>query len=94
MSRAWAKANPNMLRAFDIALEAGQEIADSSRSAVETALEALPARAGKVGKIVAATMALDYFPLGVDWRRLQRILNFMREYGFLKQELNIEHMLD
>lgn len=93
VSKAWARANPNTLKAFDIALEAGQDIADSNRSAVEEALEALPAGAGKVSNLVASTMALDYFPLGVSRIDLQRILDFMQEFGFLKQNFNIGQML-
>jgi hypothetical protein len=37
VTKAGAKANPNALKAFNIALQAGQEIADTDRRAVENA---------------------------------------------------------
>src|SRR5215472_4809634 len=40
-TRSWAHAHPNTLKAFLAALEQGQEIADTSRAAVEQAMETL-----------------------------------------------------
>lgn len=39
MTKAWARAGPNTLKAFDIALEAGQQIADTDRAAVDVMRE-------------------------------------------------------
>ena len=44
VTKAWAEANPNTLQRFLAALSAGQEIADTDRSAVEKAFETLTAR--------------------------------------------------
>ena len=65
VTKAWAKANPNTLKAFDTALEAGQQIADTDRQAVEAAYVALPQGQGHVDRRTAAIMALNNYPLGV-----------------------------
>ena len=39
VTAAWAKKYPNTLKAFTTALSQGQEIADTNRAAVETAIE-------------------------------------------------------
>jgi ABC-type nitrate/sulfonate/bicarbonate transport system substrate-binding protein len=39
VSKQWAAQNPNTLHRFLAALEAGQQIADSSRTAVEEPFE-------------------------------------------------------
>ena len=39
---SWARANPRTMKAFLIALEAGQQIADTDRQAVESAFVGLP----------------------------------------------------
>ena len=71
------------LAAFRAALEQGQQIADTSRLAVEQAMEALPAPL-VVTAVTAAVMALDSYPVGpVDVVRLQRVAEVMRQFlGF------------
>ena len=44
VTKQWAQKNPHTLAAFYKALEEGQQIADTSRAAVETAMENVPAR--------------------------------------------------
>jgi NitT/TauT family transport system substrate-binding protein len=81
--RAWAVRYPGTLAAFRAAFEQGQEIADTSRSAVEQAMEALPAPLA-LTPVQAAVMALDSYPVGpVDAVRLQRVADVMRQFlGF------------
>ena len=93
-TKAWAKANPNTLKAFDIALQAGQEIADTDRGAVEDAFVALPQGEGHVDRVTAAEMALSNYPLGITPVRLQRIADVMLQFGLLKKSFNIEQLLD
>jgi NitT/TauT family transport system substrate-binding protein len=83
VTRQWAAVHPATLAAFRAAFEQGQEIADTNRSAVEQAMEALPAPLG-VSRVTAAVMALDSYPVGpVDTVRLQRVADVMREFlGF------------
>jgi NitT/TauT family transport system substrate-binding protein len=80
VTRYWAEANPLTLAAFWRAYEQGQQIADSSRAAVEHAMEMLPRPLG-VSPEVAAVMALDSYPFGpVDEVRIQRVADVMRQF--------------
>jgi NitT/TauT family transport system substrate-binding protein len=91
---AWAKANPDTLRAFYIALEAGQQIADTQRGAVEAALTSLKApEDGQVDRVLASMVSLPSFPLGVDTGRLQRTADVMLRLGFLKKRFNVGSMV-
>jgi NitT/TauT family transport system substrate-binding protein len=83
VTRQWAALHPATLKAFRAAFEQGQDIADSNRSAVEQAMEALPLPYG-LTKVQAAVMALDSYPVGaVDITRLQRVANVMHQFlGF------------
>ena len=93
-TKAWAKANPNTLKAFDIALQAGQQIADTDRSAVEAAYVALPQGQGHVDRVTAAQMALSNYPLGITPVRLQRVADVMLQFGLLKKSFDVEQLLD
>jgi NitT/TauT family transport system substrate-binding protein len=83
VTRQWAALHPATLAAFRAAFEQGQEIADTSRSAVEQAMEALPAPL-RISRVTAAVMALDSYPVGpVDVTRIQRVADVMRQFlGF------------
>lgn len=93
VTKAWAKANPNTLKAFVAALEAGQQIADTDRAAVESAFESLKPDQGHVDKGTAAVMALNSYPLGIDATRLQRVVNVMKQVKLLNQRFSIQTML-
>ena len=80
VTRQWAAAHPVTLAAFRAAFEQGQEIADANRSAVEQAMEALPAPLG-VSQVTAAMMTVDSYPVGpVDVLRIQRVADVMRQF--------------
>jgi NitT/TauT family transport system substrate-binding protein len=85
VTKQWAVKYPHTLAAFYKALEEGQQIADTSRNAVETAMEDVPAPFG-VSKVTAAVMALDSYPVStgpvgsVDKARLQRVVNVMQQF--------------
>jgi NitT/TauT family transport system substrate-binding protein len=83
VTRQWAALHPATLAAFRAAFEQGQEIADTNRSAVEKAMEALPSPLG-VSRLTAAVMAEDSYPVGpVDTVRIQRVADVMRQFlGF------------
>ena len=93
MTRSWARAHPKTLSAFLTALRAGQEIADTSRVAVETAFETLPVGQGHIDNMTAAVMALNSYPLGIDVTRLQRVADVMFEFGLLSRPFNVQTML-
>ncbi len=96
-TKQWAAQHPHTLAAFYRALEEGQQIADTSRAAVEAAMEAVPAPFG-VSKVTAAVMALDSYPFStgpvgsVDKVRLQRVVNVMHQFGNFPS-FNISSML-
>ncbi len=97
VTKQWAQKYPHTLAAFYRALEQGQEIADTSRAAVEQAFEDIPAPFG-VTKDTAAVMALDDYPVStgpvgsVDPVRLQREVNVMEQFLMLPK-FNIDTML-
>jgi NitT/TauT family transport system substrate-binding protein len=94
VTKAWAEQNPNTLQRFLAALSAGQEIADTDRAAVETAFESLNgAQNGNVPSTIAAVMALDTYPIGIDQTRLQRVADVMYQFGLLGSNYNIGNML-
>jgi NitT/TauT family transport system substrate-binding protein len=94
VTKAWAEQNPNTLQRFLAALSAGQEIADTDRAAVETAFESLNgAQNGNVPSTIAAVMALDTYPIGIDQTRLQRVADVMYQFGLLTSNYNIGNML-
>jgi NitT/TauT family transport system substrate-binding protein len=93
-TKSWVRQHPNTLRAFLAALEQGQEIADTSRTAVEQAMETLNGpQNGQVPPLVAAVMALNSYPIGVDRARLQRVPDVMFEFGLLRSRFDIGQML-
>jgi len=83
VTQAWARQNPNTLKAFVTALDEGQQIADTDRTAVERAIEQPPL---KVSPAIAAVIALPDFPTAIDPTRLQRVPSDMIQFGFLPQK--------
>ena len=94
VTKAWAAKNPNTLSRFLAALSAGQQIADTDRTEVEKAFEQLgSAPDGQVPTTIAAVMALDSYPIGIDATRLQRVANIMYQFGLLTSQYNVQDML-
>jgi NitT/TauT family transport system substrate-binding protein len=83
VTQTWAQQNPNTLKAFVTALDQGQQIADTDRSAVEQAIEQPPL---KVAPGIAAVIALPDFPTAIDPTRLQRVVDDMIQFGFLSKK--------
>lgn len=81
VTRQFAQQDPNTLKAFMSALNQGQEIADTSRPAVEKALVKflqLPA-------VFASLVSLPTFPTSVNPNRLQRVVDAMVRFKFLPE---------
>jgi NitT/TauT family transport system substrate-binding protein len=94
VTKQWAAQNPNTLKRFLAALEVGQGIADTDRAAVEQAFEAINGPAnGQVTSGIAAVMALDTYPIGIDATRIQRVADVMYQFGLLKSPFNVSSML-
>jgi NitT/TauT family transport system substrate-binding protein len=100
VTKQWAQKYPHTLAAFYRALEEGQEIADTDRTAVEQAFEDLPKTPVPlaVPKQIAAVMALDNYPVStgpvgsVDAVRLQRVVDVMETFLMIPK-FNIDSML-
>ncbi len=97
VTKQWAAKYPHTLAAFYKALEEGQQIADTSRAAVEAAMEDAPAPFG-VSKLTAAVVGVDSYPVStgpvgsVDKVALQRVVNVMQQFiGF--PSFNVDSML-
>jgi NitT/TauT family transport system substrate-binding protein len=73
----WVRSHPRTVAAFLRALEEGQQLADTDRAAVEHAMQEL---AG-LSPVVADTMALDSYPIGMDVPQLQRVPDSMFQFG-------------
>ena len=94
VTKQWAAQYPNTLKRFLAALEIGQEVADTDRSAVEQSFEAINGpQNGQVTPGIAAVMALDTYPIGVDATRIQRVADVMFQFGLLKTQFNVNSML-
>ena len=76
----WVRAHPSAVAAFLRALDEGQEIADTDREVVESAMEKYTG----IPALVADSMSIDSYPLAMDLPQLQRVSDSMFQYG-LKQ---------
>ena len=95
-TKSWVKKYPHTLTAFLDALQEGQQIADNSRTAVEAAMEKLPAPY-TVPPAIASVMSLETYPLniapGIDLQRVQRVANEMYQFKMLGQPFQVSTML-
>ena len=85
----WIKEHPNTVAAFLRALDEGQQLADTNRSAVETAMEQFTG----ITPIIADTMAIDTYPLEMDVPQLQRVADSMYEFGLTAAPYQIAKMI-
>jgi NitT/TauT family transport system substrate-binding protein len=95
VTKSWAEKYPNTLKRFLAALEQGQEIADTNRAEVEKAFETIKGGApdGQVPSSIAAVMALNTYPIGIDQTRIQRVADVMYQFGLLTKPFNVSSML-
>ena len=82
VTQQWAQQNPNTLSAFVRALTQGQDIADSDRGAVETAIEKYLG----IKPQTAAVIALPDYPLDVNPTQLQRVVDTMVQFSLLPSQ--------
>jgi NitT/TauT family transport system substrate-binding protein len=73
----WVRAHPGTVAAFLRALAEGQELADTDRAAVESAMEKYTG----ITPLVADNMSIDSYPLTMDLPELQRVPDSMFQYG-------------
>ena len=87
---AWVQSHPNTVAAFLRAYNAGQQVADTDRAAVEAALvknQVAP------NAQIAATMTLDTYPLVMDVPVMQRVADAMYQFGVITKQYKIASML-
>jgi NitT/TauT family transport system substrate-binding protein len=95
VTKSWAEQNPGTLKAFVTALSQGQQIADTSRAAVEQAMETInggPPK-GEIPPIVASVMAVNIYPTAIDEVRIQRVADVMYQFGLLHSRFNVTPMI-
>ena len=73
----WVRTHPGTVAAFLRALAEGQQLADTDRAAVESAMEKYTG----ITPLVADNMSIDSYPLTMDLPELQRVPDSMFEYG-------------
>ncbi len=84
VTQTWATAYPKTAAAFTRALARGQQVAATSRAAVEQALGS----ALHLSKQTAAVMALGSYPLTMTTSDLQRVAVLMQDNGLLSSSVN------
>lgn len=87
---SWASRDPRTVAAFVSALEKGQALANTDRSAVNSALHAYVG----ISLSTAAKSSIGSFPVSstVQAAPLQRLANLMLEYGVLKKHFDVTAM--
>jgi len=73
----WVRTHAGTVAAFLRALAEGQELADTDRAAVESAMEKYTG----ITPLVAGNMSIDSYPLTMDLPELQRVPDSMFQYG-------------
>jgi NitT/TauT family transport system substrate-binding protein len=90
VTQAWAKRYPRTAAALHRALEKGQAIADTNRSAVE---QAMVGYVPHMTPQAAALLAEDNYPLNLEKTRIQRIADLMLRFRMLTHPYNVSPML-
>jgi NitT/TauT family transport system substrate-binding protein len=75
----WVRSHPDTVAAFLRALREGQQVADTDRAAVEAALE----KNTKTPQVIASTMTINSYPLGMNVATMQRVSDAMFEFGLM-----------
>jgi NitT/TauT family transport system substrate-binding protein len=89
-TKAWVEKYPNTASAFVRAITKGQILADASRTASE---DAVTKSLKGVTPEVAAILAFDQYPTGVDPTRVQRVANVMQQFGLTRQAFDVSTMI-
>jgi len=89
-SNTWVQTHPNTIAAFLRAYNEGQQVADTNRAEVETAL----VKNGVAPNAeIAATMTLDTYPLVMDVPVMQRVADAMYQFGLISKPYRIDKMI-
>lgn len=86
---AWAAKYPRTAAAFVRALNQGQALASTSRSAIEQVM----VKYTGVSPQVASKVTAGAFPSGVSRSQMQRIADLMHQYGMLQRPFSVSPMI-
>lgn len=89
VTAAWARRYPGTAAAFVRALSRGQQLADTSRPAVE---RVLPHYLG-VTRQVASLVVTGDVPAGVNHVQIQRVAGIMHQFGMLPSPFDVAPMI-
>ena len=86
---SWVQSHPGTVAAFLRALNEGQQLADTDRPAVQQAAEKYLG----ISPLIAATMAIDNYPLVIDVPELQRVADSLQEFRLAPGRYAISRMI-
>src|SRR6266545_294351 len=87
-TESWAKKNPKTLAAFQRAITKAQTLLADRQVLAQT----LPTFT-KIDIATAATIHTGIFPTSINTTRLQRVADIMRQYGYLRQPLDVKSLV-
>jgi NitT/TauT family transport system substrate-binding protein len=87
----WIQDHPKTVAAFLRAFQEGQQVADSDRASVESALQK---NTQGLTPAVAATMTVDTYPLVMDVPVMQRVADAMYEFGVIDKPYDLKNMIE
>ena len=90
-SASWAQSHPNTVAAFQRALNEGQLVADTNRGAVQDGLEKWTPNQSP---LIAASIAVDSYPLSMSVAQMQRVPDAMYKFGLLSKPFQISSMIE
>jgi NitT/TauT family transport system substrate-binding protein len=89
-STSWVQSHPNTVAAFQRGLSEGQQVADTDRDAVQTALEK---HTPGMTPLVASGVAVDTYPLSMNVSVMQTVPDAMYQYGIISKPFQISSMI-
>jgi NitT/TauT family transport system substrate-binding protein len=88
-TEGWAKKNPKTLAAFQRAVTKAQLLL-ADRQVLARTLPTIT----QIDTATAATIHTGVFPTTINTTRLQRVADIMRQYGYLKQPLDVKLLVN
>jgi len=87
-TESWSKKNPNTEAAFKRAIgKAQKDLAD--RKVLEQTLPTYT----QIDAATAATLKVGVYPTSLDAARLQRVVDAMRQYGYLDKPIDVKSLV-
>jgi NitT/TauT family transport system substrate-binding protein len=87
-TESWAKKNPKTLAAFQRGIAKAQALLSDRQLLAQT----LPTYT-QIDAATAATIHTGVYPTSINTTRLQRVADIMRQYGYLKNPLDVKSLV-